>query len=103
MKKISPSRFAVALVSTVVVAVTVWAAATADAAKNLDGAKVYAANCGNCHSERYPSERNDKEWSIIVMHMRVRANLTGAEARAVLEYLQANNKDDRQPVANTGD
>jgi mono/diheme cytochrome c family protein len=103
MKKIASSRAAFSLVSAVVVAVTAWAVATADAAKNLDGAKVYAANCGSCHSERYPSERTDKEWSVIVMHMRVRANLTGAEARAVLEYLRANNKDNRQPVTQSDD
>ncbi len=59
----------------------------------LDGAKVYAANCGSCHSERWPNERSDREWKIIVMHMKVRANLTGAESDAVLKYLQNNNKD----------
>ena len=97
MKKIRTSRIATAMVGAMTLAVTIWAAATtASAAKTLDGAKVFAANCGNCHSERYPSERTDKEWSLIVMHMRVRAKLTGDEARAVLRYLQANNKDDRK-------
>ncbi len=96
MKKIRTSRIATAMVGGITLAVTIWAAAnTAGAAKMLDGAKVYAANCGNCHSERYPSERTDKEWSMIVMHMQVRARLTGDEARAVLRYLQANNKDNR--------
>lgn len=59
--------------------------------KELTGAEVYAANCGKCHSERYPSERTDEEWKLIVSHMRVRAGLTAKEARAVLEYLQENN------------
>ena len=57
----------------------------------LDGAKVYAWNCGSCHSERYPSERNDADWELIATHMRVRANLTAAQTEAVLEYLQGNN------------
>ncbi len=99
MKKTRTSRIAAAIVGAMTLAVTIWAAATtAGAAKTLDGAKVFAANCGNCHSERYPSERTDKEWSLIVMHMQVRARLTGDEARAVLRYLQANNKDDRKQV-----
>lgn len=59
--------------------------------KELSGAEVYSANCGKCHSERYPSERTDDEWQLIVSHMRVRAGLTAKEARAVLEYLQENN------------
>ena len=59
--------------------------------KELTGAEVYAANCGKCHSERYPAERTDEEWKLIVNHMRVRAGLTAKEAKAVLEYLQENN------------
>ncbi len=59
--------------------------------KELTGAEVYAANCGKCHSERYPSERTDEEWRLLVNHMRVRAGLTAKEAKAVLEYLQENN------------
>ena len=59
--------------------------------KELTGAEVYAANCGKCHSERYPSERTDEEWKLLVNHMRVRAGLTAKEAKAVLEYLQENN------------
>ncbi len=58
----------------------------------LDGAKVFAWNCGSCHSERYPKEHSDAEWDLIVTHMRVRANLTGEQARAVLRYLKENNE-----------
>lgn len=57
----------------------------------LDGAKVFAWNCGSCHSERYPKERTDAQWDQIVTHMRVRANLTAEQAKAVLHYLQENN------------
>src|SRR5574341_848744 len=60
--------------------------------KELTGAEVYAANCGKCHSERYPSERTDEEGKLIVNHMRVRAGLTAKETKAVLEYLQENNE-----------
>lgn len=57
----------------------------------LDGAKVYAWNCGSCHSERWPKERSDAEWEVIMAHMRVRANMTSEQAEAVLRYLQENN------------
>jgi len=61
-------------------------------ASALDGGKVYAWNCGACHSERYPKERTDSEWEVIITHMRVRANLTADQAKAVLRYLQENNE-----------
>ena len=66
---------------------------TSPAAKKraLDGAKVYAWNCGSCHSERWPKERSDAEWGMITTHMRVRANMTADQADAVLRYLQDNN------------
>ena len=57
----------------------------------LDGAKVYAWNCGSCHSERRPKEHSDAEWDVIMTHMRVRANMTAEQAKAVLQYLQENN------------
>jgi len=57
----------------------------------LDGAKVYAWNCGSCHSERWPKERSDAEWEMIMTHMRVRANMTAAQTEAVLRYLEENN------------
>lgn len=58
----------------------------------LDGAKVFGWYCGACHSERYPRERTDAEWEVIVTHMRVRSNLTGEQADAVLHYLKENNE-----------
>ena len=61
------------------------------ASSGLDGAKVYAWSCGSCHSERWPKERSDAEWEMIMTHMRVRANLTADQAEAVLDYLQENN------------
>ena len=57
----------------------------------LDGAKVYAWTCGSCHSERWPKERSDEEWDVIMTHMRVRASLTAEQTDAVLTYLKENN------------
>lgn len=56
-----------------------------------EGAQVYGNNCARCHVARASSERSDVEWSVIVMHMRARANLTRSQAAAVLAFLQATN------------
>ncbi len=57
------------------------------------GAEVYGATCGRCHNPRSPVERSDREWTVIVNHMRTRAGLTGRAARDVLAFLQATNGD----------
>ncbi len=62
------------------------------------GAKYYADNCGRCHKARAPSEHRDREWSIVVTHMRVAAGLPGQQARDVEAYLRASNNPPR-PVA----
>ena len=36
-------------------------------------------------------ERNDQDWKTIVTHMRVRANLSKSEARAIVAYIQMTN------------
>lgn len=64
-----------------------WAAQSDVAA----GAKVYAENCGRCHNPRSSTERTDREWTVIINHMRVRAGLTGGQARQVLAFLQETN------------
>ena len=56
-----------------------------------DGARAWAQNCMRCHNLRDPQERSDREWEIIVHHMRVRANLTADEHRLILEFLKAAN------------
>ncbi len=56
-----------------------------------DGARAWVQNCMRCHNVRDPQERSDREWEIIVHHMRVRANLTADEHRLILEFLKAAN------------
>ncbi len=56
-----------------------------------DGARAWAQNCMRCHNVRDPQERSDREWEIIVHHMRVRGNLTADEHRLILEFLKAAN------------
>lgn len=70
--------------------------AQADVDAIAKGARVYGATCGRCHNPRSPLERTDQDWIVIANHMRVRANLTGAELRSVLAFLQATNGDPGQ-------
>ncbi len=55
------------------------------------GAQTWAATCARCHNMRDPKELRDDQWRAVVAHMRVRANLTGQEARDVLAFLQESN------------
>ncbi len=55
------------------------------------GALAWSQNCMRCHNLRNPKERSDREWNVIVHHMRVRANLTAEEHRLILRFLQSAN------------
>lgn len=55
------------------------------------GAKAWSENCMRCHNMRYPSEFRDDLWKPIVYHMRIRAGLTGQQARDILEFIQNSN------------
>lgn len=63
------------------------------------GAKLYSQTCARCHNPRPATERSDREWSTIVLHMRARGNLTKSDADAILTFLQAVNGDDRRSSA----
>lgn len=55
------------------------------------GAQMWAENCMRCHNYRRPRERSDREWDVIVLHMRVRGNLTANEHRQILRFLKSAN------------
>lgn len=61
------------------------------ASKLMGGAQLWSENCVRCHNLRWPRERSDREWNLIVHHMRVRANLTAEEHRLILQFLQSAN------------
>ena len=61
------------------------------AKKKLTGEQLYALNCNRCHAERYATERTDAQWKTIMLHMRTRAQIPAADAKAILKYLQENN------------
>ena len=58
--------------------------------KQLTGAELYSIHCNRCHPERYPTERTAAQWKTIMLHMQVRANIPGNQARLILGYLQEN-------------
>ncbi|MBI1895125.1 MAG: hypothetical protein HYZ57_12235 [Acidobacteria bacterium] len=61
------------------------AAITAAIPTPIDGDEAYKANCSRCHLP--PRKFAPKKMATIMMHMRVRANLTAAETDAILKYL----------------
>ena len=62
------------------------------AAKSASGSKLWAQNCARCHNSRSPSSYSDAQWEVAMMHMRVRANLTPAEHKSILDFLQSGNQ-----------
>jgi cytochrome c5 len=53
------------------------------------GEELWSNNCQRCHNLQSPAMYNPAQWDIIVHHMRVRANLTGADQRAIAEFLKS--------------
>ena len=56
---------------------------------NLSGEELWSNNCLRCHNIRPPTMYNNAQWDVIVHHMRIRANITGQEQRAIVEFLKS--------------
>lgn len=52
------------------------------------GTRVWSATCSRCHERRPARQFTPDQWSVIVKHMRTRADLTKSEAEAVAAYLR---------------
>lgn len=61
------------------------------------GAQAWADTCARCHNLRDPKELSDMQWRAVMLHMRIRADLTGPQTRDILGFLQGSN----DPVAAT--
>lgn len=59
-----------------------------DSYMGLSGEELWSNNCMRCHNIRPPTTHSDAQWEVIVHHMRLRANITGQEQRAILEFLK---------------
>lgn len=64
-------------------------AVTSDSNMNLSGEELWSNNCLRCHNIRPPTMYNNAQWDVIVHHMRIRANITGQEQRAIVEFLKS--------------
>ena len=55
------------------------------------GAQKWSNTCMRCHNMRDPQEFSDQEWRPVIMHMRIRAGLTGQDAEDILAFMQKSN------------
>jgi len=55
------------------------------------GAQAWADTCARCHAMRDPKTESDRNWQVVVTHMRLRAGLDGAHADDILAFLQGSN------------
>ena len=60
-----------------------------ESSTGLSGEELWSNNCQRCHNLRSPAMQTPVQWQIIVHHMRVRANITGADARAIADFLKS--------------
>ena len=51
------------------------------------GAEAWAENCARCHNFRGAKEFTADQWPLIMMHMRIQAQLAGQTARDILVFL----------------
>ena len=59
------------------------------AVAGLNGATLWAQNCGHCHNIRSPDSYSDAQWEVAMLHMRIRANLTADEHRQIVVFLKS--------------
>jgi hypothetical protein len=60
-----------------------------DSYMGLGGEELWSNNCLRCHNIRPPTMYSNAQWDVIVHHMRLRANITGQEQRAIVEFLKS--------------
>jgi nitrate/TMAO reductase-like tetraheme cytochrome c subunit len=65
------------------------ASSASDSYMGLSGQELWSNNCLRCHNIRPPTMYSNAQWDVIVHHMRVRANITGQEQRAIVEFLKS--------------
>ena len=56
--------------------------------KDKSGNELWSQNCQRCHNAPPSSAFSDTQWEVINNHMRLRAQLTDAETKKILVFLQ---------------
>ncbi len=69
-----------------------WPLVIHDPAKHQSGAQLWAENCMRCHELRSPSQYTPGQWSIIIQYMRLKAGLTGEQAKKIEAFLKASSE-----------
>lgn len=62
-----------------------------DMAAFVRGAKAWANTCARCHGMRDPKDLSDRQWKVVMTHMRLRAGLDGQQVRDIAVFLQGSN------------
>jgi hypothetical protein len=62
---------------------------SSDTYMGLTGEQLWSNNCLRCHNIRPGTMYGNAQWDVIVHHMRLRANITGQEQRAIVEFLKS--------------
>jgi hypothetical protein len=62
---------------------------SSDSYMGLSGEELWSNNCRRCHNIRPSTMYGNAQWDVIVHHMRLRANVTGQEQRAIVEFLKS--------------
>ena len=65
-----------------------WPFVIHDPAKHQTGAELWAENCMRCHELRSPAQYKPGEWAVIIDYMRLKAGLTGEQARKIENFLK---------------
>lgn len=55
------------------------------------GGQLWSQQCARCHNAPPPQAYSDEQWTVIGQHMRVRANITEKEMKAIMEFMKASN------------
>lgn len=55
------------------------------------GGQLWSQQCVRCHNTPPPQAYSDEQWDVIGQHMRVRANITEEEMKAIMDFIKASN------------
>ena len=58
-------------------------------ANHPSGQRLWVQNCARCHNSRSPTDYNNVQWDVAMLHMRIRANLTADEHAKIRQFLQS--------------
>ncbi|HJW16858.1 MAG TPA: hypothetical protein VJ499_07050 [Flavisolibacter sp.] len=68
---------------------TMYSCAVSQQVTDKTGTQLWGENCGRCHNAPGPGELSAVNWDIVGKHMKVRANVTDAEEKKIIEYLKS--------------